>query len=81
VITLLATTRLTHTSRAVISARADVDNINSMDIIKHDILITLILISFGNLSIRNKSTESMTYLDRFFRLDFLDWMLCFLYMY
>jgi hypothetical protein len=71
VITLLAINRLTHTSRAVISARADVDNISSIDIIKHDILINLILIPFGNMSIKNKSTESVTYLDRFFRLDFL----------
>jgi len=53
--------RLTQTSRAVISARADVDTINSIDIIKPDILITLILIPFGNLSITNQSIESMTY--------------------
>ena len=71
VITLLAINKLTQTSRAVISARADVDNINSIDSIKPDILITLILISFGNLSITNRSTESMTYRDRLFLLDFL----------
>ena len=71
VITLLAINKLTQTSRAVISARADVDTINSIDSIKPDILITLILIPFGNLSITNRSTESMTYLDCFFLLDFL----------
>jgi organic radical activating enzyme len=43
------------------SARADVDNINSIDIIKPDILITLIILPIGNLSITNNSTESMTY--------------------
>jgi hypothetical protein len=58
---LLAINKLTQTSRAVISARADVDTINSIDIIKPDILITLILIPFGNLSITNQSIESMTY--------------------
>ena len=69
-ITLLAINKLTQTSRAVISARADVDNINSIDSIKPDILITLILISFGNLSITNRSIKSMTYRDRLFLLDF-----------
>ncbi len=73
-ITLLAINKLTQTSRAVISARADVDTINSIDSIKPDILITLILISFGNLSITNRSTESMTYRDRLFLLDFLDFL-------
>ena len=70
-ITLLAINNPTQTSRAVISARADVDTINSMDIIKHSILMTLILIPFGNMSITNRSTESMTYLGYFFFLDFL----------
>ena len=74
-ITLLAITRLTHTSRAVISARADVDNVSSIDITQTDILITLILIPFGNMSITNKSIESVTYWDRFFCLDFLGFFL------
>ena len=45
----------------MISARADVDTINSMDITQTDIFITLIIIPFGNLSITNKSIESMVY--------------------
>lgn len=69
-ITLLAINKLTQTSRAVISALADVDTINSIDIIKHDILIALILIPFGNLSITNRSTESMTYWDDLFFFGF-----------
>ena len=78
VITLLAINNPTQTSRAVISARADVDMINSMDIIKHDILMTLILIPFGNMSITDRSIESMTYPDYFFFLDFLGLVLYFL---
>ena len=78
VITLLAINNPTQTSRAVISARADVDTINSMDIIKHDILMTLILIPFGNMSITNSSIESMPYFFLLFDLDFLALVLCFL---
>ena len=77
-ITLLAINNPTQTSRAVISARADVDTINSIDITKTDILMTLILIPFGNLSITDRSIESMTYPGYFFFLDFLGLVLCFL---
>jgi hypothetical protein len=51
VITLLATSNPTHTSRAVISARVVAVVIRSTIIAIADILMTLILIPFGNMSI------------------------------
>lgn len=71
VITLLAISNPTHTSRAVISARVVAVVIKSRIITTADILIPLILIPFGNMSITKKSIESMTYWDCFFLLDFL----------